>query len=189
MSGPTFIECDRIDLQTVEEEDIEFLQRGVNHPKIRRHIEAFRTPINGERYEEIFESIDSGEDVVSLLAIPREGERSDEPIGSVQLYPINDARGSANFGVWFLPQAWGKGYAIEASAYLIDYGFRQMRLHRISAAVDAPNEASIALCERLGFVHEGTSRDLGFTDGEYVDMERYGLLADEWNGQEVILEK
>jgi ribosomal-protein-alanine N-acetyltransferase len=189
MSGPTFIECDRIDLQTVEEEDIEFLQRGVNHPKVRRYIGVFQTPINGERYQEMFESIDSDEEGVSLLAVPHEGEHADEPVGSVQLYPINDAQGWANFGVWFIPEVWGDGYATEASAYLIDYGFRQLRLHRISAVVDAPNEASSALCTRLGFIHEGISREQRFVDGEYVDVKRYGLLVDEWGGPEVILDQ
>jgi ribosomal-protein-alanine N-acetyltransferase len=187
MTGSTFIECDRIDLQTVEEDDIEFLQRGVNHPEVRRYIGAFRTPINGERYREIFESIDSDEEGATLLAVPHEGEHAGEPIGSVQLYPINNARGQANFGIWFIPEAWGNGYATEASAYLIDYGFQQLRLHRISAVSDAPNTASIALCERLGFVHEGTSREYGFADGEYVDLERYGLLADEWDGPREVL--
>lgn len=189
MSGPTFIECDRIELRTVEEEDTEFLQRGVNHPKVRRYIGAFRTPINGERYREIFESIDSDEEGATLLAVPREGDHADDPIGSVQLYPINDSHGWANLGVWFLPEVWENGYATEASASLIEYGFKQLRLHRISAVVSAPNEASSAFCERLGFVHEGTSRDHQFADGEYVDMERYGLLADEWEGPRMVLDR
>lgn len=188
MPGPTFIECDRLDLRTVEEDDIEFLQRGVNHPKIRRYIGVFRTPVNSEQYRETFESIYCDEDGVSLLVVPLEGEHGGEPIGSVQLYPINDTRGWANFGIWFLPEVWGNGYATEASAYLIDYGFQQLRLHRIAAVVDGPNTASRTLCDRLGFVHEGTSREFGFVDGEYVDGERYGLLADEWDGPSMILD-
>lgn len=187
MPGQTFIECDRMDLRTVEEEDIEFLQRGVNHPKVRRYIGVFRTPTNSEQYQETFESIDSNDDGASLLAVPHEGEYAGEPVGSVQLYPIDNAQGCANFGVWFIPEVWEDGYAIEASAHLIEYGFQQLRLHRISAVVDAPNQASIALCERLGFAHEGTSREQGFVDGEYVDVDQYGLLADEWEGPEVIL--
>ena len=43
----------------------------------------------------------------------------------------------------------------------------------------APNEASTRLCERLGFVHEGIAREAQFADGDYVDAERCGLLADE----------
>lgn len=188
MSGPTFIECDRINLRTVEAEDTEFLQQGVNHPKVRRYIGAFRTPINGERYREIFESIDS-DGGTTLLAVPHEGDHAGDPIGSVQLYPINDAHGWANLGVWFLPKVWGNGYATEASAHLIEYGFKQLRLHRISAVVCAPNDASSALCERLGFVHEGTSREHQFADGEYVDVERYGLLAEEWESPTAVLDR
>ena len=50
------------------------------------------------------------------------------------------------------------------------------------------NEASKTLCERLGFVHEGTARQAQFVDGEYVDVERYGLLVDEWEGPKAVLD-
>jgi RimJ/RimL family protein N-acetyltransferase len=52
----------------------------------------------------------------------------------------------------------------------------------------APNDASRTLCERLGFVHEGTARQAQFADGEYVDVERYGLLVDEWESPREVLD-
>ncbi|WP_254546364.1 GNAT family N-acetyltransferase [Halomarina pelagica] len=187
MPGPTFIECDRIELKTIEEEDLPFLREGVNHPDVRRYIDVFRTPHTEERYREELWPIETGDDGVSLLAVPREGERAGDPVGSVQLYPIDHARGWANIGVWFHPKVWGKGYALDACAHLLDYGFRRLRLHRISASAMAPNEASVALCERLGFVHEGTVRETSFVDGERVDDESYGLLVHEWEGPEAVL--
>ncbi len=144
MPGPTFIECDRIDLRPAEETDIEFLRAGVNHPAIRRYISTFRTPYSRDGY--------------------------------------------ANFGAWFHPKAWGQGYATEASAHLVEHGFRDLRLHRVSAVVGADNDASKRLCDRLGFVHEGTAREAQYVDGEYADVDRYGLLVDEWDGPEAVLE-
>ncbi|RJT07432.1 GNAT family N-acetyltransferase [Halococcus sp. IIIV-5B] len=187
MSRPTFINCDRLDLKPAEEEDIGFLQEGVNHPQVRRYISVFRTPYNEERYRD--ELWSRGNDDPSLLAIPNEGEFEGEPVGTVSLSPVIKDDGYANFGVWFHPNAWGNGYALEASAYLIEYGFRDLRLHRISATTMASNEASKTLCERLGFVHEGTARETQFADGKYVNVERYGLLIDEWNEPEKILNK
>lgn len=175
MPGPVFIDGDRIELRTVEKEDIEFLARGVNHPDVRRYISVFRTPQNTERYEEVFENIDSSEDDVSLL-ICADGE----PAGSIQLYPVDDSRGWTNLGFWVHPDEQGNGYATEACELIIEYGFRELRLHRISAVAMAPNTASRRVLERVGFTHEGTNRESAFADGEYVDDEQYGLLESEW---------
>lgn len=188
MTRPTFIECDRLDLRPPGEEDVEFLLTGVNHPQIRQYIGIFRTPYTEERYRDELWSADGGGDGPSLVAVPKEGEFVEEPIGSVQLYPLDDAMGYANLGVWFHPNAWGNGYALEASAYLIEYGFADLRLHRISAATMDTNQAAIRLCERLGFVHEGTLRETQFADGEYRNVERYGLLVDEWRSPEAVLD-
>jgi RimJ/RimL family protein N-acetyltransferase len=175
MPGTVFIDGDRIDLRTVEEEDIEFLKRGVNHPEIRRYISVFRTPQNTERYEETFENIDSSDDGASLL-ICADGE----PVGSIQLYPIDDSRGWANLGYWVHPDEQGNGYATEACELTIEYGFRELRLHRISAVTMTANVGSQRVLERVGFTHEGTRREAAFAEGEYVDDEQYGLLETEW---------
>ena len=53
----------------------------------------------------------------------------------------------------------------------------------------APNQDSKTLCERLGFVHEGTARGTQFANGKYVDVERYGLLVDEWEGPTEVLDR
>lgn len=178
MTGPVFINGDRIELRTIEEEDIEFLKRGVNHPDVRRYISVFRTPQNTERYEETFENIDSSDDGASLLICA-----DDEPVGSVQLYPVDDSRGWANLGFWLIPDEQRNGYATEACELIVEYGFRELRLHRISAVAMAPNSASRRVLERVGFSHEGTMRESGFVEGEYVDMEQYGLLETEWREQ------
>ena len=175
MSGPVFIKGNRIELRTTEEADIEFLVRGVNHPEIRRHISVFRTPTNTEQYHDTFEAIDSDDSGASLLVCV-----DGDAVGSAQLYPVNDAQGRANLGCWLLPEAQGNGYATEACELLVDYGFRELRLHRISGVVMAPNEDSRRLLERIGFTHEGTTREATFANGEYVDEVRYGLLEGEW---------
>lgn len=189
MSRPTFISCDRLELTPAEEDDIDFLREGVNHPDVRRYISTFSTPYTEDRFRDELWSMEHDGETVSLLAVPTDGEFEGEPVGSVQLAPILERDGYANFGVWFHPNVWGNGYALEASAHLLEYGFQDLRLHRISATTMAANESSKTLCERLGFVHEGTARETQFADGEYVDVEHYGLLADEWDGPEAVIER
>lgn len=189
MTGQTFIDCERVELRPAEEADLPFLREGVNHPDVRRYIGVFRTPYTDERYREELWPVEHQADNVSLLAVPKAGEHAGDPVGSVQLTPVKEAHGYANLGVWFHPKAWGRGYALEASAHLVEYGFQQLRLHRVSAMAASPNEASRTLCKRLGFVHEGTTREAQFADGRYVDVERYGLLVDEWDGPAEVLDE
>lgn len=189
MPATTFIDGDRIELRPPEEADIPFLQEGMNHPEIRRYISNFRTPFSEHRYREELWPPDNGDDGVLLLAVPKTGEFAGEPVGSVQLSPMQQPDADANFGVWFHPKAWGNGYALAASARLLDYGFREHRLHRVSATVQSGNEASARLCDRLGFVHEGTAREAQFAAGEFVDVDRYGLLESEWAGADALIEQ
>ncbi|MGC3994736.1 MAG: GNAT family N-acetyltransferase [Propionicimonas sp.] len=52
---------------------------------------------------------------------------------------------------WILRQdAWGKGYATELSAALIEYGFSQLGIGHIIAEAVPTNHASIAAIERAG---------------------------------------
>lgn len=37
MPEPVFIEGDSIDLRIIKEEDINFLQEGINHPAVRQY--------------------------------------------------------------------------------------------------------------------------------------------------------
>ncbi len=83
MSRPTFIDGDRIDLQPVDEDDIEFLLEGVNHPKVRQYIGVFRRPYSEARYREELWPIDTDDTGVTLLATPTSGAFEGEPVGTV----------------------------------------------------------------------------------------------------------
>jgi RimJ/RimL family protein N-acetyltransferase len=174
MPGPVFVDGEDVELRTVEREDVEFLQEGMNHPAVRRYAGG-DLPYNRERYEdERFDAI-SGGDVLHLLVLAG-GER----VGDVSLAPIDDRRGWANLGYWVHPDRRGEGYATEAARLAVAHGFEELALHRISATIVADNETSKRVVEKLGFVHEGTKRDDAFVGGEYVDREVYAFLDDEW---------
>lgn len=174
MPGPVFVKGDSIDLRTVEQEDIEFLQEGINHPEIRQYAGG-DVPYNRRRYEEErFSQISEG-NFVHLLVCD-----GDDRVGDVSLAPIDERRGWANLGYWIHPDQQSEGYATEAARLAVSHGFEELRLHRISAIIVARNAPSKRVVEKLGFVHEGTKRDDAFIDGEYVDREVYALLREEW---------
>lgn len=75
---------------------------------------------------------------------------------------------------------WGKGYATDATQTMITFGFQDLGLHRISAAIDPTNTSSIAVVKRLGFQREGRIRDHVHTNGTWRDSLLYSLLSHEW---------
>lgn len=75
---------------------------------------------------------------------------------------------------------WGKGYAKEALKLLLDYAFLEMNLHRVSLRVFSFNEKAIRLYEKIGFKHEGTSRQCLFRNGRWHDIIHMGILHDEY---------
>lgn len=87
---------------------------------------------------------------------------------------------AGKLGCALVPEAQGHGYAADASRTLISFGFSELGLHRISAAIGPDNKASLRLVERLGFTREGTIRDHVHTNGAWRDSVLFSILEDEW---------
>ena len=104
-------------------------------------------------------------------------------IGTCTLYALDRQSRRADCGYVLLPSAWGKGYASEAMAALLDWGFDELDLHRVEADIDPRNLASARMLERLGFKHEGHLRERWIVGGEISDSWLYGLLAREWKAR------
>ena len=175
MPGPVFIPGDAVDLHTIEEEDLDFLQRNVNDPQVWRLIDR-ADPVNAQQEREFFEEVVAGDGGVHLLVCA-----DGEPVGTVGL---TDVRGGAELGYWVAPEHHRQGYATAAAELLVGYGFDQRGLHRIEARVFEFNDASQTVLERVGFTHEGTSREAVFVDGAYRDTHWYGILEEEWRADD-----
>lgn len=78
------------------------------------------------------------------------------------------------------PDYWGKGIATEVATLLIDFGFRELKLHRIFATCDPRNIGSSKVLEKVGMTLEGKIReDLLIKDG-WRDSLLYSILEHEW---------
>jgi L-amino acid N-acyltransferase YncA len=98
--------------------------------------------------------------------------------------------GFASFGSF---RAWpAYKYSVEHSVY-VDARFRRRGVgrrlleevieaarvrdyHALIGAIDASNQPSLALHERLGFTHCGTIRQVGFKFGRWLDLAFYQLI-------------
>ena len=74
----------------------------------------------------------------------------------------------------------GLGYAREAASAMLDRAFGEIGLHRVFAELDPRNDASIALCLRLGMREEAYFVEHMMFKGEWADTGVYGILDREW---------
>jgi RimJ/RimL family protein N-acetyltransferase len=174
MPHATFLEGDRVSLHPIEEEDLEFVTEGVNHPQVRSLVgQSFPTPLARER--RYYEEMNARTDAVQVL-VTADGDR----VGVVDLDPIDRETGVAELGVWIHPDRHRRGYAREAVELMVDYAFAELRVHKVTANAYADNEASRGMLESVGFVEEGVGREDAFFDGVYHDTHYFGVLEDEW---------
>jgi len=74
----------------------------------------------------------------------------------------------------------GKGIMTEALNIMLGYIFDTERINRIQLVVDIGNEASRRVALKNGFQKEGIFRQAIWHRGEFVDLECYSLLREEY---------
>ncbi|WP_298916820.1 GNAT family protein [uncultured Algimonas sp.] len=117
--------------------------------------------------------------VASDRAYPFHIVRSDTQalIGAANLTHVERAAAqSAKLGYWVSRAHINRGYARAAVKALSAFAFDTLALHRIEAAVQPDNAASIRVLEANGFAHEGTARGLLRINGQWADHVVYSRL-------------
>jgi ribosomal-protein-serine acetyltransferase len=103
-----------------------------------------------------------------------------EMIGMISLHGINYINHNASIGYWIDRSHEGKGIMTACVSKLIEYGFEELKLHRIEIRAGVQNHKSRAIPERLGFSFEGVARAWEFLYDHYIDLAVYSLLKDEY---------
>jgi ribosomal-protein-alanine N-acetyltransferase len=84
---------------------------------------------------------------------------------------------SASLGYWLGRSQTGRGYMTDAVRSLVHFSFHVLHLHRLEAATQPGNIASIRVLQRSGFVQEGYARDYLRIDGVWRDHLLFGVVA------------
>jgi len=174
---------ERVLLRPVKRSDISYFLKWFNDPEILQYVGLYlpMTEMSEEKFIEDLGTTRARSDVV-LVIEAIEGD-STKPIGSCGLHNISPKDHNALFGIVIGEKDyWSKAYGTEAARLLIDYGFQQLNLHRISSGALAFNDRSIKLHKKLGFREEGRLRQAMFKNGQYHDHVQFGLLRTEWKG-------
>jgi RimJ/RimL family protein N-acetyltransferase len=75
------------------------------------------------------------------------------PIGMCGLIR-RDSLEDVDIGFAFLPRYWGKGYAVESAAAVMEHGKAALGMRRIVAITSIDNDRSIKVLERIGLKYE-----------------------------------
>ncbi len=98
-------------------------------------------------------------------------------IGSIELQVTSTSHGRAELGYVLHRQWWGRGYAGEAAAALLRFGFDDLGLHKVSATCDPRNKASARVLTKIGMRREGHLRDHLHLRGQWHDRLLYAALS------------
>lgn len=170
-------------LRPVKRSDISYFLRWFNDPEVIQYLELYlpMTEMSEEKFIEELGSTRARSDVLLVIEAIEGG--SAKPIGNCGLHEIDSKDHKAIFGMVIGEKDyWSKGFGTEAARLIINYGFQQLNLHRISSAAFAFNERSIKLHKKIGFQEEGHLRQAFFKNGQYHDLILFGILRAEWKG-------
>lgn len=101
-------------------------------------------------------------------------------VGDVVLMLKPPSYVQAEIGWVIHPDVAGRGIATEAARALLDLAFGHYGVLRVHAELDARNDRSAALAERLGMRREAHRISDYWSKGEWTDSLQYGLTAEEW---------
>ena len=82
-------------------------------------------------------------------------------------------------GYWLGEPFWGKGYASEAAAALVELAFRATDIETLHVACRTVNPASKRVIEKCGFTHDGFDMIDSIAAGR-VEVERFTLAREDW---------
>lgn len=105
---------------------------------------------------------------------------SERLIGGAGIRVSAPADRGADMGYCLHRDFWGQGYATEAAAAIVGFGFGTLGLHRIFATCDVGNEASARVLEKVGMRREAQFMQDNMIRGEWRDSYLYAILEDEW---------
>ncbi|WP_216652081.1 GNAT family N-acetyltransferase [Nocardioides sp. zg-1308] len=113
---------------------------------------------------------------VGLAVVTHEGT----VVGDSMLHLQGTGLSEGEIGWTVVPGQGGRGYATEAAEAVLRLGFEHYGLRRIVANLDARNDRSAALCERLGMRREVHRVGDFWSKGRWTSSYEYAVLREEW---------
>ena len=179
MKQPPMLRTERLTLRPFTSADAPAVQRLASTYEVALNTLMIPHPYPEGAAEEWIakHAEDFEENRIHHFAIDRDGEL----VGATALVVKSD--GLADIGYWIGVPYWKHGYASEAAAEVVRYGFEDCGMQRIYACHFARNPASGRVLQKVGMQYEGTLRRHLLKWDERVDLVYYGILREEWDAR------
>ena len=172
-----FLVSERLYLRPLDESDLDRCLGWINDSEILSFL-GRRTPMSRTMEREWLVGQYKSNTDIPLAIVLKDDDRH---IGNTGLHGIDHVNRSAEFGILIGERdAWGQGFGVEAGRTIIDYGFKELGLHRVCLRVFSFNERARRVYAKLGFTQEGTLRESYFRDGQFHDTLVMSILQEEW---------
>lgn len=101
-------------------------------------------------------------------------------VGETVLNQWSPTNRSCNFRIALTVAGRDRGLGSEAVRLTVGYGFEKLALHRISLTVFDHNRRGRRAYEKVGFLLEGTRREVLRYGDDWIDDHDMAILASEW---------
>ena len=165
-----------VTLRAIEPDDLEPLRAWRNRPDYRRYFREYRE-ISSVEQQNWYSTDVIGNPRTRMFAITE--TVSGRLLGACGLCYIDAMRRSADFSIYIGADDLyiDDQYAVDAGRLLLDYGFRELNLHRVWAEIYEIDTQKQVLLPALGFVRDGRLRDAHFTEGTWCASLMYSILS------------
>ncbi|MCW3842192.1 GNAT family N-acetyltransferase [Micromonospora yasonensis] len=133
--------------------------------------------LDPDRLRDWYGSRSAQTDRLDLAVVDR---ATGECVGEVVLNQWDSHNAACNFRTLIGPAGRGRGLGTEAARLVVGYGFEELGLHRVALEVFAFNPRARRVYEKVGFVAEGTLRQVLRDGDDWVDASVMSILAPEW---------
>ena len=156
------LETNRLRLRRLSVDDAEFILRLLNEPSFMQNIgdRGVRTTEDARAY--ILKGPVASYEKFGFGLLLVEQKESGVPIGMCGLLK-RDVLEHVDIGYALLPEFWSQGYAFESASAVMSYAREKLGAKQVLAVVNADNQSSIRLLEKMGFRYEKMIR---LADGE-----------------------
>ena len=94
---------------------------------------------------------------------------NNEVLGCVDIFDFDAHHERAGLGILIDEKYRNKGWASESLELIIDYAFKQLKLHQLYCNILSSNSESLNLFKKKHFSKIGVKQDWVFIEGEYHD--------------------
>lgn len=168
MSFPV-LNTDRFILRGFTKKDLSNIYLGLSHPKVIKYYGVNYTSKDAAKEQlEWFKNLEKEKTGIWWAICSRE---TSEFLGAVGFNNLSKIHRKAELGFWLLPEFWRKGIISEVLPEVIDFGFKELNLHRIEALVESPNINSKNVLKKMKFIHEGQLKDYEVKNGAFISID------------------